>query len=412
MIRGASFRVTGQRRDGTWPRVYRMRRGQRLLIGGAGVVLIAGGLAGSLAILANETRGPSAWALLPLLLSALGAYLVAAVRAERLVLYEDAIELTELGKGTRRLRRDEIAGLRWIPLQYGQVQLVLELRGGRRPFKLGWVHETDPVLDGWLAAIPNLDQEERAREEAELLRSPALGASEPERVRALARARKIARALTGVAVAACAWGWLYPRPYPVAVATLGALPLVGLALLLGGRGRYAFDSGRRVLPPGARTDPRPSLVVAIMFPGLVLGLRGIQDLHVLDWKPLLAGAAVGGMILAAAIAVGDPKARKAWVLGVLVPLLAFHPWGALALANALLDRGALEVYRVSIRGKHVSSGKHTSYDLTLDPWGPVTEARSEDVGRALYEAVRVGGHVCVALRPGALGVRWYVVRRC
>jgi hypothetical protein len=405
MIRGPAGRLADPRREGVWPRIYRLRRGQRLFLGGLGVLAIGGGLAGAAAMLLSSTDAPPALALIPLAFVALGAYLVAAVRVARVVLYEDAIELVELGKGKRRLRRDEIAGRRIVPMQYGQAQLVLELRGaGRKPVKAHWVHETDVVLETWLAALPDLDAEERARAEAELMRSAALGANEAERAQALTRARRVAKVLSGVAIAASVWGWLYPRPYPAAVATLAVLPLVALVVLLLGRGRYGFDSGR--------TDPRPSVAAAVFGPGMVLGLRAILDVQVLDWKPLLAGAAVGGVVLVAAIAAAERKARRLWLLALLAPLLSFYPWGGLSLANALLDHGEPEVFRVVVRAKHVSSGKHTSYELTLDPWGPVAEAGSVDVGRAVYDAVPIGGEVCLALRPGALGVRWYFVGRC
>lgn len=147
------------------------------------------------------------------------------------------------------------------------------------------------------------------------------------------------------------------------------------------------------------------------MPGLVLAMRAILDVHVLDWKPLLVGAAVGGLALVVAIVVGE-RPRKLWVLALLTPLISGYPWGALSLANALLDRGAPEVFRVAVRGKHVSGGKHTSRNLELDPWGPVTERKDVAVGPRLYGAVSVGDRVCVALHPGALGVRWYVVLRC
>lgn len=389
------------RRDGVWPRVYRMQPRQRRLYRLLGGIVAVAGVAGAIAL---ASSGPRALALVPLAFTALGAYLLAAVRAERIVLYEDAVEVTSLGKGTRRLRRDELVGLRWVPLQYGQRQLVLELRGGRKPYRLGWVHETDAVLDGWLAAIPDLDARDRARAEAELLHAPELGRTEAERRLALERARKVARALNAAAMAACGWAWLFPRPYPAAIVVLGVLPLAAIAVLLAGRGRYAFEPDRN--------DPRPSLAVAVMGPGLVLGMRGLLDLHVLDWRPLVAGAAAGGAALAAVIAAGDRRSRRRWLFVLLWPLLSFHPWGALTLANALLDRAAPEVFEVTVRGKHVSGGKHTSYDLVLDPWGPVRDPGAVDVGRRLYQATPVGGLVCVALRPGALGARWYVVARC
>jgi hypothetical protein len=380
-----------------------MRSGQRLFFGGLGLATVVGGLAAAGAILLRASKADAALALIPIVFVGIGACLLVAIKAGRIALYEDAIELVELGRGKRRARRDEIAGMRIVPLQYGYQQYVFELRGGKKPLKLTWVHEIDPVLQSWLDAIPNLDAEDRAGAEAELLRSEALGADEDERVRTLNRARRVAYVLNGISVATCVWGWLYPRPYLVAIVALGVIPLVGIATFLGGRGRYSFD--------GNRNDPRPSLGVTVMCPGLVLALRAILDVQVLDWTRLLVGAAVGGLTLVVAIAVGE-RTRKFWVLALIAPIISGYPWGALCLANALLDRGLPEVFEVAVRGKHVSGGKQTSWELELDPWGPVLEPKDASVSEPLYDAVSVGDRVCVALYPGALGARWYDVGRC
>jgi hypothetical protein len=178
------------------------------------------------------------------------------------------------------------------------------------------VYETDPVLEAWLGAIPNLDAEERARAEAELLRSPALGADPTERARNLSRARKVARTLNGFSLAVCAWGWFYPHPYSTAIVALGVIPPLGLATLLVGRGRYACDE--------LRNDPRPSLMPAVMGPGLVLALRALLDVHVIDWQLLLVGAAVGGLALVCAIAVGA-RLRRLWLPALFAPLVSGYP---------------------------------------------------------------------------------------
>lgn len=404
MIRSTAGRLQDRRREGVWPRVYRLRRGQRRFLLALAAVAILGGLALSAALL-RDPKEPPALGLVPLVFVALGALLVAAVRTGRIVLYEDAIELVELGKGRRRLRREEIAGFRVVPMQYGQAQIVFERRGqDRKPVKAHWAHETDPVLAAWLADLTDLDAQERARAEAELLRSAALGADEPARLRALARARTVARVVNGLAVAACLWGWLLPRPYAAAVATLAVLPLASIALLLLGRGRYAFDE--------TRNDPRPSLAIATAAPGAVLALRALLDVHVLDVAPLVAGAAAGGLALAGVLAAGDPKLRKPWLVLMVGAVLSFHPGGGLALANALLDREPAQVFEAEVLRKSISGGKQASHDLHLSPWGPVTEPASVGVDRALFRSVEPGARVCVWLRPGAVGARWYLVRAC
>lgn len=395
MIRGPSVHQSAQRREGVWPRVYPMRLGHRLLWGGVGVALLAGGSV----ILAHSPFGFWTRALLPILFSALGVYLLASVRAEHILLYEDAIEFSEVGKRARRLSRDEISGLRWVPQPYGLMQLVLELRGGQRPFKLAWLHETDAVLSAWFASIPNLAMVDRARAEAERFHSLAAGASE------LARSRRVTRLLAAVSSAVCGWGFIYPRPYPLAVATLGVIPLVGVASLLVYRGHHAFDD--------RTSDSRSHIIVTmLLMPVLILVFRSVVDFSVLDWKPLLGGAIAGALALAAATAYGDAKMRGAWRLTGSVVLLACYLWSGLALANAFLDAGTSEVLRSAVRGKDISDVRYTRYHLTLDPWGPVTETKRVEVGRALYEATHVGDHVCVVLSPGALDARWYVVQRC
>jgi hypothetical protein len=402
MIGASSGRLSEQRREGVWPRVYRVRRGLLFAVRLLAALVLLGGVAVALALL-RAPRSPPALALALLALVAVGVYVAARVGTGCIRLWEDAVEVVELTR-RRRLRRDEIVGLRVVPLQYGFKQLVFELRGGRKPFKLDWAYESDPTLDAWLGQFPDLDAQERAAAESELLRSRELGPDEAARSRALGRARTVGRMLNGVSVAAGVWGWVFPRPYPVAIAVLGILPLFGLALLALGRGRYAFDT--------SRTEPRPSLIVTVMVPGLVLAMRAIRDLRIVDVAPLLLGAAVGAVAIVALVAAFDRKARKPWVLLLLAPLLAFYPGGGAALANALLDRAPPQVFRVAVRGKHVSTGKYTSYDLTLDPWGPVEKAESVDVGRQLYDVVATGDVVCVALQPGALGLRWFVVLRC
>lgn len=201
-----------------------------------------------------------------------------------------------------------------------------------------------------------------------------------------------------------AWALLYPRPYEAAVETLAAIPLATVALLLAGRGLYAISDDRNEI--------RPSLMVPLFGPGLFLTVRAIFDLHVIDWEPSLVWTALGALALTVLVMVGEPGLRQRWYapLGVLL-FLAAHPWGALQMANALLDRSEPEVLHVAVLDKHITSGKRLEHRLRLAPWGPAQEGEVT-VDSDVYEAVEVGGAVCVALHSGALGVRWFIVGRC
>jgi hypothetical protein len=400
-----------ERYDGPWPRVYRPSRKQRLLMEVIGALCIAGGLAALVAALL--WRPGKNGAVLIVMMAACGLcfllagiYTIPWIRGKRILLFEDAIEFVDLGYGRRRLSRDEILGLRVIQLQYGFMNVFFELREpGRKPLKTDLYCERDAVLDAWLAAIPNLDVRDRERAEEELLQRTELGRTEEERRRSLATAQSIARAAAFVAVATAAWGMLYPRPYEAVIVALFALPLATAALLLGGRGRYSVA--------GERNEVRPSLLAPLFVPGMVLLLRALADVHAVDWRLPLFWAALGAVPLTALVVIGDPTLGRRWFGPLIVfLLLSAHPWGTVQMANAHLDRSEPERFRVAVLDKHVTSGNRgTTLELRLAAWGPVP-ADLVLVSREVYRAVEVGGTVCVALRPGALGVRWFLVQVC
>jgi hypothetical protein len=370
-------------------------------------VLIAGALAGIGYALLRRPGGE-----LPLWLGLcggfvlLGAYLIASVKVERIVLHADRVELVELGKALRSLRRDELVGWRLVPLQYGLVQLVFELRGqDRKPVKVSMLSAAPAARDPWFAGLPDLDALDRARAEAELLGSPALGADEGARRASLVWAGRIAWTLRVAAFGLCAWGWFDPRPYRAAVGALVAFPVFSLAVALAGRGRYGLE--------GRREDVRPELLTPILLPGLVLGLRALLDLHLVEQRPLLPLAALGTLGLVALFLAADASLRRRWWMGLLMgSLLVAHPWATAAQANVLLDHTPGERFEVPVIDKHVSQGRVTQHQLRLAPWGPVAEAEGVDVGPGLYQEVEPGETVCVELHGGALGARWFRVGRC
>jgi hypothetical protein len=361
----------------------------------------------------SEKDGPVGIALVMLLGIALvlgGAYCIVGIRSKRVLLFEDAIELVDLGY-RRRLRRDEIAGLRIIPMQHGYCRWVFELhRPERKTVKtrLFYYCKRDAVLCDWLATLPDLDAMDRERAERELLRRPELGRTEEDRRRSLAKARTVAACATVLAAAATVWGFFYPRPYTAAIVTLAAIELTTVALLLAGRGRYVIWDDRN--------EVRPSLWVPLLSPGMILAIRAFSDFRWIDWQPPLLWALLGAIALAALVVAVDPKQHRRWFiqLVVCVPLFFAHAWGALLIANALLDRSEPDRFRVAVLDKHIcpSSKGGPRHHLRLASWGPVPGGDEVTVGRELYQAVEVGGTVCVVLRSGAIGVRWFYVRAC
>ena len=78
----------------------------------------------------------------------------------------------------------------------------------------------------------------------------------------------------------------------------------------------------------------------------------------------------------------------------------------------MLDNSAIQKFSTFVHGKHVSGGKTTRYELTVDPWGPVGDPDQVQVTREFYDSTKVGQRICVFMGSGRLGARWYDVGNC
>jgi len=146
---------------------------------------------------------------------------------------------------------------------------------------------------------------------------------------------------------------------------------------------------------------------------MVLVARTLQDIHLLEWTSILIAAIVCALLLLLIVSACDRALRKRpWTAVIIFVFGAFYGWGLIAQANALLDTSPARIFQVAVTGKHVSSGKTTTYYLRLEPWGPATTSQDVSVPSSLYDYADVGVTVCVVLYPGALRIPWYEVERC
>lgn len=394
------------RTEGVWPRVCHPTRSARRgwTIGGAVLLLIGLAVIGFAPFLDPPPKTlsqPVTLALCGLAFALGGVYCIVAIRRERLLIHEDAIEQRSFGRRPRRLHRDEIAGFRH-DVRSG---LTLEPHDPKqRPISIGEIDLDPAVLPAWLTGpIPNLDARDEQQAEAELLQRPDLGRTEEERSRFLGKLRTRAHAATVVTVVIGAWAQFYPRPYRIAVGALVLLPLLALSMLLAWPGCYSTTN--------QKNDPRPWLAIPLFGPGMILAVRALMDVQeVIDWAPPLLGAVLGALVLGGLVALGDPalQRRRGDLLGVML-FLGAYPWAMIQHANAAFDRSPPARYSVEVTDKHLSS--KNAHHLWLAPWGPKA-ADEIAVGKALYDSVEAGSTVCVQLRSGALGVRWFNVSSC
>lgn len=381
-------------------RTYRMGRGLLVFTAVAAVGLVGGAVASLL--LDNSPAMRIGLALAFLLFAALSAAGAMQVRSYRVTIDDRGIELVEW-KRPRRLALDQILGFRRLATNHSVIFLFEPREKGTKPLKVPLMRTMDSAFDTWLTRLPDLDAQETAKAEAELLASSALGATPAERKRKLERARLVAHLLNWPSVAVGLWAFLYPRPYGPVVTAAFLFPLLALAVAIGGRGLFQLL--------GMRNDPRPQLLAALFVSGLMASIRAF-DFDLVAPGALLAPALACGVILTALAALGDSTMRKKPAHTLLVlPFMFAVAAAALTVANCYPDRSAPTTYEAMLLDKHVSKGKSTSWHLDLGPWGPRTTGDGVKVSRALYEQVTVGKPVHVRMRPGRLGFAWFRVVR-
>jgi hypothetical protein len=391
-----------------FPKTYRPTTGWLFVLVSFGAIAVVAGGAGTWYFAADATMPSATWAAAFSICSSalllLGLYVIVDALKSRVNLYADAIEIIDL-RPARRLRREEIAGYRFLPgSQLPRTLLLIPHRADQKKLKLPLVMRTDHAFHAWFENFRNLDAEELEKSEADIAADPQLGATIAERLQRLSRARKVVGALNAVAILTIPWAWFWPEPYELVVTILVILPWLALAIVAASRGLYRLDE--------ARNDARPSVDAAFILPAILLGWRAFADVNVVEWHLPVAAASIGGLVFAALAWLADRSVRRRWTTLAVIPFGIAYAYGVIMLGDALLDREPPRVFRATVVDKYVSSGKSKTLELRLAPWGPVLEEHTIVASRSLYDGVGPGGVVCAYLRPGALRIAWYVVAQC
>jgi hypothetical protein len=380
----------------------------------AGIVLLAGiFLLGSLAAawefgVIIETRATSLGLMLVFFLAMVAsgaAFCIVDTLVSKIVLKADRLDIHELWR-VRRILRADIESQQTLRPPNSPAVLQLRLKAaGQRKIKLPILWTLDAAWQAWFAPIPDADAEAAKAFAAAIDNNADLGATSAERQQRLAAARSLARNATWANVGLMAWAFLYPHPYELLLFVLAALPWVAVWIMARAPGLYTLNA--------PRGSGRPDLTLLLISPGFLLMLRALQDVQILDWQGVLVGAVLVALVLMGSVLWALPSARdKLGIAALTLALVMAYGYGVVALGNAVLDRSNGASYATTVYGKHVTSGRNRTPKLRLGPWGPRTTEDDVTVPWDLYRSASIGQTVCVLLRPGAFGIRWYRLAAC
>lgn len=309
------------------------------------------------------------------------------------------------GFSTRSVDKRDIAGYRVVEGRNSS-KVAFEIKGASAKtitFPL-WIKE-HPDAVAWFTDLTDLDAADTMEAEAALECDAAFG-PDPESRRA--RAKFLAQLVAGLWFAsilllfANSFGF---EPFWTNLAMV-ALPLIALGLEVYFSGQLRIAGGR------GKTDPRPSLLGALVFPIFMLALTAALSLHLLNLQSALLWAVPVAALLTVYIASRAAELRGSpWVLAVAVGSYAYA-FGALAHCDVLFDHGARQVYPVTIVDLHENHGKHTSYHVGVGPWPHDPNPSDFSVSHDFYANRSMGETLCIAVGRGAFGWAWYDLETC
>jgi len=327
-------------------------------------------------------------------------YLFPWVFKVRVEVFPDRIKV--IGPRTKELLIDEIEGFRIIPTQYMRTLLLLPNNPKTKKIKIEMVFEKKAVLFDWLNRnLKNLDALNAQEEINRIASDPQLGETREQRLYVLDRAKMWSKILSVLCLAAMFWTIFKPHPYQYAIWTCIILPLLVLGFVRGFHGVLSFEDDRK-------KSALPNIFAAFLMPGFGLAIRAIADFNILDWaKFWIPFACIFLSFYLLTLLMTRGIRGKVGTAIALILFCAFYGYGAVVCLNGILDKSSPSVYKAQVVGKRVSTGKHTSYNLKLSPWGPRKEEKEVDVAKSVYGKHEIGDYVRVIVRQGRFGIPWF-----
>jgi hypothetical protein len=211
-----------------------------------------------------------------------------------------------------------------------------------------------------------------------------------------------------------------PKPYGWIASTQVGSAWIGVAMVWCFPGCYSIfhGLGGRGVEAQYRAGERRICLFGFYFPTAFTFLLYYPYVWLLQRTPAILLACVVGALLLVAGGFPDSdlwnKGAERVVMAILISLA--YGYATVLQLNCVLDRSSPTVYRSVVSSKHYFKKgedflKRGSY-LGIGPWGPELEGRSMKVPSEVFKTVQPGDAVCVVLKNGALGVRWYTIQSC
>lgn len=247
----------------------------------------------------------------------------------------------------------------------------------------------------------NLDAAEREAQMKVLLADESMGSNQEERAEAIKSNTRISRYFNMAAIfipVAVIWTHI---EWITALAFLW--PLLGLGLLIKGQGKLKFISMKK-------NSPMPNLILGFAFPAGTLFFTTFFSLNLIHEAGAWLPSIFIGLILTTLLykfGINKLEGNIAGQVSVMLVVSILYSSGAYLFLNKALDTAPCQTYPASILDRGVTTGKSTSYWVTLTDFGPYKGAHRLVVSHSVYGVSQIGDTVKVDLHPGKFNLAWY-----
>jgi len=386
---------------------YRIIKGWRIFAGVVFILFTAGGffLIGKAFTEPVLTRQIG----LVLFLSALviGCIGLAWLDAVRTLVSVDelAISVTRVFK-SRAARLQDIDGYR----TGDKDSFSIELKDNGKTLRIPQYLERRKELIGWIKErYQDLDERERMEETAVLLEDNRFGVTREDREARLAMAKKFDVGATAIGIGLLIWSIAYPRPFETLMILLFIAPWLAVGITWYFKGLLKLYKLKK--------SPYPSMIQLMLMAtfGVALVVLRSYDLYSFGekaWSLLAGGTMAASIICIGACRQAIATARKKTVTYIVVFVMAAaYSYSLLIFSNCYYDKSSPTIFHVAVTGKRISSGKSTSYYVSLSSWGQYSDGNEVSVSQSFYKNVREQDSLSVYLKYGKWGIPWYRLRR-
>jgi hypothetical protein len=356
----------------------------------------------------NAVRPDTALIVIAIGLILFGIFCFIEILLTRVIISGQEIQVKSLF-GKRVLPLAAVRGFRYERREYTKAIVLIPMDPSFQKLKIPtWLADRDE-LNAWvISRFDDLDRVAESEERLEILNDPALPFDPVDLESRIDRAKKLVRGLNIGAVAVAFWALFHPRPYELAMIASTLYPLLIILVMR--------TSGGLIRLNDEKSKALPDIGLAILLPGMAIGLRALLDRDLYDHDPIWPLLIIGVLIMLFLVFFRNREypANQWKSLGMYLlmgGLLSFHVYGTIVFINCYYDDSEPRLQEAVVVGHHISSGRSKSYHVQVEDIDDVKEFREFTVTSEEYDLIQTGDTVVKISKPGRLGIPWGYIER-